>query len=119
MVAFCVRGYTRASENDNGKKLLQTCFTSNVKIENIIDTYSKLEELEEFVELVGIVDDPYVKRRISELKCQKLFDRIDKEVMDTNNMFPSGHRRPLLRQKPPIVEITTPTQLHKNTVQNS
>ena len=64
-------------------------------MKDIVDSYNNSKELENFVCLVGIENDSYVKDRIFTLMCQELFEMIDQDVqiptpepMDAEDLFP-------------------------------
>ena len=47
---------------------------------DIVDTFTKSEDLIEFATLWSLEEDPYVKEKIFQLKCQELFNLIDQDV---------------------------------------
>lgn len=58
------------------------CFTDMESFfKQIVDTFTKSDELEEFAILWSIEEDQYIRERIFQLKCQELFDLIDQDVM--------------------------------------
>lgn len=49
-------------------------------LKNIIDTFTKSDDVQEFAILVGLEEDPYIKLRIFQLQCQELFKLIEEDV---------------------------------------
>lgn len=53
----------------------------NSFFKEIVDIYTKSDELKKIATLWGLEEDPYVQERIFQLKCQEFSELIDQDVM--------------------------------------